>query len=381
MVILIILCSCICIYYFLFGEIDKNNRLYVSPINLDLFFLFFLSLSLLFLMTSNRTGYDAISYSRFFGLVKSFGTNFYGDTTYQAFYLLINFITRFVTDITYPEFQALILSFLAIFIIYPFLFKNSHSIVAVLSLYVLSGVYASDGMQFKNFIAVALVLFASRYVICEEPVFWKFYILLLVAICFQFSVVVYVFFPLVHINYFRRITPIFPIIGVLVYLISFLTGPALTSNLLLLLSKLPFMKKLMIYSTSFSGIRSVFPVLIYILILMMLLYFRKFKLQLSRKSFYFLEFMIQIWRIQGLIVPFLIIANAPYRLFRNLYLLVFIAAINVILELPKKSYKRVISVLILIGIALIIFYYPILLKQDIDIYTPVYESNSYFWEE
>lgn len=378
---LIIFSSCICLYYFLFGAIDKNNRLYVSPINLDVIFLFFLSFNLLFLMTSNRTGYDAISYSRFFGLVKSFGTNYYGDITYQAFYLLISFITAFITNITYPEFQALILSFLAIFFIYPFLFKNSHSVVTVLSLYILSGVYASDGMQFKNFIAVVFVLFSSRYVLHEDPVFWKFYVMLLVAACFQFSVVVYAFFPLIHFKNIRRITPIFPIIGVLVYLISFIIGPVLTSNTLIILSKLPFMNKLLIYSTSFSGIRSLFPVILYLMILLMLSYFRKYQALLSRKSFFFLECMIQIWRIQGLIVPFLIIANAPYRLFRNLYLLVFIAATNIILELPNKSSKRFISVFILVGIALIIYYYPILLKQDIDIYLPVYESNSFFWEE
>lgn len=381
MKLLIFLSSMVSIYYFFFAEVTNDGKLKVFPINFDKLIGTVLSIFLIILMTINRTGYDAISFIRFFNFVKIKHVNLW-DYTYELLTKLINITISYFPNLNYFEFHALILTITGILFVYPFLKINAKSYSAVLSLYILSGTFAYDGMQFKNFIAVTLLLIALTVLFLYNRVgIILFYLLILLSIRFHFSFAIYLLLPLVKIKNIKNKSNQFAVFGIFSYLIMFVIGPIVRSKLLLVMSTLPFMSKLAVYANQNNGLRSIIPVIIYILILITISYFHKNSEKFSTQSKILLDVTYHIWSYLGLVLPFLIFANAPYRMLRNMFILVFVSFVNGILELPRTSVKRMYGIGLVLTVALIIFCYPILIKQAIDVYQPIVENPVFFWQD
>lgn len=81
----------------------------------------------------------------------------------------------------------------------------------------------------------------------------------------------------------------------------------------------------------------------------------------------------------GIFLPLLVYANAMYRLFRNLYIVVFMAFANLVLSKQAESRNRWISTFLVFSVMILIYVYPIILGTDIDIYQPIIEGE-YFWK-
>ncbi len=344
---------------------------------------------LILLMTANRTGYDADAYSRFYNFVKASGYNPY-DYTYEMFFRVEETVLKFLPNLSYHEFHALILLASFMLLILPVLKKYSLSPVTVLSLYVLSGVFASDGMQSKNFIAACFLIAAMHFLVNIEE--YKrniiiYYLLIVVAMTFHFSFFIYLFLPITKFKRFRNIIRWFPICGVFLYFAFLLTG--IGSKILLVLSRFFILSKLESYSLARAGIRSIVPLFIYLAVLITLRFFSD---RASSGSFYagvgteakrnsIREYLVNvryIWEFMGIFLPILVYANASYRLYRNLYIPVFIVLANCV-ECLGSKHGRTIGYLMTITLALIMFLYPILLRQQIDIYLPILDGD-FFWQ-
>lgn len=378
MIGIVIFSSIICLPYFFIGRFNQS----IGKVKfkfIDAFLTLLLAISVLILMTANRLGYDVLNYTRFFLHVKNTHINPF-DYTYEFLSRVVIFVSSLFTDITYPKFQALLLTILGSFLIFPILKKYSVSTAGVISLYILSGSYAIDGMQFKNFIAVSFLLFAI-YVLLNggRMSLPLYYIVLMIAILFHFSFTIYLFLPLIRTHYIKNSSTIFPIIGMMTYLFFFFMSPV-ASALLMILSRLPFLSKLAIYATQSASYRSLVAVGIYLMVLFLLEYCRRYQEFLTNKTKYLLTSILLVWRMLGLVVPFLYFANAPFRLYRNLFILIFIVIVNTILELPVMSRARLKIIFSSLAVIGIIYYYPILLGQYIDVYYPVIDSGMYFWE-
>ena len=338
------------------------------------------------LMTANNKGYDADAYERFFNVVKATGVNPY-DYTYEALYKLEQLFLRFFRNLTYQYFHALVLFITGALCIYPFLKKYSYDSIAVFSLYVLSGVFASDGMQFKNFIAVCFLILAL-YFYCDSDnnrnsIFF-YYAFLTIAILFHFSFALYVFIPLTKMKWFERVRMFLPVWGGVLYIL-FLFGGNIISGIITFISKIRFLSKAAGYAISRAGIRSIVPVMIYYIILFTLYYCRKRikyvqnnEFSVDEKTRNELAVKIRsIWELMGIFLVILGFANATYRLFRNLYIPVFTVVINAVLTIENRN-RRIIGIMMTIMMAFIIFIYPILLGSYVDIYLQILEGE-WFW--
>ena len=142
-------------------------------------------------------------------------------------------------------------------------------------------------------------------------------------------------------RWFQRIKKGIPVLGGGVYVIFFIGGTALTDVILRALSYLPMMGKLNFYLTSYSGKRSLVLFLIYYIALYSLYRCRFGISLLDEKKAKLLNLTYDIWLLMGSMLPFLIYANAAYRLFRNLYIPIFIVISNYVVTIPRFSKKRV----------------------------------------
>lgn len=366
---LIIFIEMRCTITFCGKKIDLDNKLK-----------YLLIIGVIVLMSANRTGFDARSYQRFFADV-AFNENYnVSDYSYLALFYLINICLKFFPLFSYHVFHAFILLLGWVFLIMPAIKKYCCNTCALISLYTFVGVFAADGMQMKNFIAVNFLV-ASIVVLINEKKHYllHFYILLTVAVLFHFSFIVYAFIPLIYIRKLEKNRFIFPIIGLIGYF-SILTGQFKGMGILIsrLSSMIPILSKASKYAYSITGRKSLIPVFIYLTILFILEYSKANNLFPEDKLRY-MNKTVTIWNFMGLLLPLLNVANAIYRFYRNIYILVFAFLINIILNKNINIRKRLFVTGITGILGFLIFYHICLINQDIDIYLPVLEGKM-FWE-
>ena len=333
---------------------------------------------LLILMTSNRTGYDALSYKRFFTYFKEYGVT---DYTYVAFSVIINFFCSIIPELTYEMFHFIILCILYVFVVNRILKKYAYCKVAVLALYLMSGVFAAEGMQFKYHIAALLVLYAID-LWCEYDYSLKgvllYYIVCVIAILFHFSCAVFLLIPIIKIDIINRKLAYFPFIGSFLFVLLYIGGNKYLIDFLMAISRLPFMGKLIIYANGFVGRRALYPLAIYLIIWFLLLATNKLSKKLDDTGLKIQKLVIDIWNLLGLLLPILLYANAAYRIYRTLLFLTFLCIANGISSQRRFGFKRVFLMLVTMIGMIFIFCYPIALRQSSDIYLAIWEGN-YFW--
>lgn len=379
-----IICATLCLIVFV-----QEGKVYFicghKSVPLRTLFAVIIFFLLVILMTANNAGYDADAFIRFFNFVKEFGLNPY-DYTYDMLFNVEQFTLRFLPTLTYQQFHALILFIVGAFCIYPFLKNYSLDPAAVLSLYVLSGVFASDGMQFKNFIAASLLILSFCFYCDDEHKnsnLIAYYFILIIAITFHFSFVIYIFLPLARI-WFSKASKLFPVVGGILYFVFLFWGNFFGSALSYFL-KIQFLSKAEGYVDARTGVRSLVPFAIYYIVLAALYYITNWNTELQTekmdkksRNIESLAINVQIvWETMGLFLVILCFANASYRLFRNLYIPIFTVIINSIQSIKSRNRRRM-AIIITIGVALLIFIYPILLGQQVDIYDPIIEGK-WFW--
>lgn len=153
-----------------------------------------------------------------------------------------------------------------------------------------------------------------------------------------------------------------------------------TAGILSFISRIGILSKVEDYDGARAGIQSMVPVLIYFMIFLILEYFKHGRTDdLRGMTKKLLENAIYLWRLIGVLLPFLCYANASYRLFRNFYIILFMVMAKVVLEEEKSRAKRYVNGFLVIALAFVIFMYVYLLHQQIDIYIPVVEGD-FFWE-
>lgn len=367
-----------CILLCFFSYIVEYNGIY-HPGRIYKFFMSLLvSSGLLMLMTANRTGYDARNYQIFYNYIALHQKNPW-DYSYKFYAKLTMFLQLYLKNKTYFEFQAVILVFIGCFMV-PKIVRLSLSYRMVVFLYLISGVFASDGMQFKNFIAVCFLIMALEFLQKGQGAIGiiKYIIFVGISCLFHFSCVVYLVLPIVKSSFFKRIRVVFPVIGLIFYIVVLFGGQELLSVFLPVVAKIPGLSKLAGYARSFAGARSLVPVMLYfigLILLYLCCYNRKV---LSEKLSNYSNLITNIWILMGIFLPTLAFANAPYRFYRNLYIPIFIVISNYLVSLPKISQKKSISGLLAILYVLSIFLYPIALGQVKDIYIGLFDGTL-FW--
>lgn len=376
-----ILCGMVCFLYFfskrrigLYSNGKKFDLKLEAVLEIALFF------GLICLMTANRSGYDAISFNRFFSYVKLYGKNPF-DYTYGFFLILVKFILNLFPEMTYQMFEAAVIAVIGFFLIRPVFRKYQANAACVMSLYALSGMVAVDGMQFKNFLAVSFLVGAIGHLFQEgKRNVIRFYILVTISVLFHFSFAIYYFLPLIKLNGVKKISGALPVAGGIGYLFLLLDNERYTAGILSFISRIGILSKVEDYDGARAGIQSMVPVLIYFMIFLILEYFKHGRTDdLRGMTKKLLENAIYLWRLIGVLLPFLCYANASYRLFRNFYIILFMVMAKVVLEEEKSRAKRYVNGFLVIALAFVIFMYVYLLHQQIDIYIPVVEGD-FFWE-
>ena len=376
-----VLCGMVCFLYFfskrkigLYSNGKKFDLKLEAVLEIALFF------GLICLMTANRSGYDAISFNRFFSYVKLYGKNPF-DYTYGFFLILVKFILNLFPEMTYQMFEAAVIAVIGIFLIRPVFRKYQANAACVMSLYALSGMVAVDGMQFKNFLAVSFLVGAIGHLFQEgKRNIIRFYVLVTISVLFHFSFAIYYFLPLIKLNGVKKISGTLPVAGGIGYLFLLLDNGRYTAGMLSFISRIGILSKVEDYDSVRAGIQSVVPVGIYFMVLLILVYFKHGRTSHSKNvTNRLLESVVYLWRIAGALLPFMCYANASYRLFRNFYLIIFVALSNVVLEEEKSRAKRYFNGMLVIVLAFVIFLYVYFLHQQFDIYIPVVEGD-FFWE-
>lgn len=229
-------------------------------------FLFILGLTIL--MSANRTGYDALAFTRFYAYIQMYGKNPF-DYTYEVLSKIIIEVLKIFPALTYPEFHAACVFFSLTILSATLLNSYAYNIPLVLSLYGLSGIMAQDGMQIKNFLAVFFLLLAIWKLLGEKNKknILGFWIFLLIAIMFHFSFVIYVSLIITRWKKIKGFSYYFPLVGTILYFIFLIGGSSLISGILFTVGKIPFLSKVSTYGTSYAGIRSVIPLFIYLMML------------------------------------------------------------------------------------------------------------------
>lgn len=347
---------------------------------LDKLYTSILFIFLVLLMTANRTGYDAVSYKRFYDWAYIKGINI-GDYTYGLLYRIIEVFRNITTGITYYEFHAIVLVISMLLLILPVLNRYTKHISYVVLMYVASGVFASDGIQFKFFIAVSFLLAGINFLFqSDKKGIIFFYLLTTIAVLFHFSMSIFYFLPLIKTTWYKRISRSLPVIGFILYALMFGFSKPFSAILALLAAYIPILAKLSVYISQSAGIRSIYPVFIYCIILLWLEYTNKETSYLSERTQSFRIDVLYVWRYVGLFLPTLYVANASYRIYRALLILIFILACEIIMELNLKKIGKefIINVIIVYFIVFVIFYYTIVLGFEYDVYMPILD-NLFFW--
>ena len=355
----------------------ENKRIKIRNIAVFILGLFLLSIVLVG-MSANRGVGDVRSFIAFYNHVRNYSENPW-DYTYELFAWITGAFLKVFPNTTFFEFRAALI--LAVWIgIYFFYKKYTYRFESLFFLYLLSGTFIHDGAQIKNFDAVAFLIYGLNFLIhTEKKYLGLYYMFAITAVFFHFSFFIYLFLPIVKLRWFQRIKKGIPILGGGVYVIFFIGGTALTDVILRALSYLPMMGKLNFYLTSYSGKRSLVLFLIYYIALYSLYRCRFGISLLDEKKAKLLNLTYDIWLLMGSMLPFLIYANAAYRLFRNLYIPIFIVISNYVVTIPRFSKKRVCVSGMILCFIFSIFIQPILFGQWIDTYQPLIDGD-FFWK-
>lgn len=367
-----------CIFACFFSYIAEYNGIYRPGKIYKFAITLLVSSGLLILLTANRTGYDARNYQMFYKYIALHKKNPW-DYSYKFYSKLTMFFQLYLKNRTYFEFQAIILVIIGCFMV-PRINRLSLSYSMVVFLYLISGVFASDGMQFKNFIAVCFLIMALEFLQRGQGAIGivKYIILIGIACLFHFSCVIYFVLPVVKNSFFQRIRVVFPVIGLIFYIVFLFGGQELLSVFLPIISKVPGLSKLAGYANSFAGARSLVPVMLYFIGLILLYLCRYNRKILPKKLSDYNNLITNIWILMGIFLPTLAFANAPYRFYRNLYIPIFIVISNYLVSLRGISQKKSISSLFVLVYVLSIFLYPIALGQARDIYAGIFDGTL-FW--
>lgn len=358
------------------GDIcNKKLAIRIKYILVGLFLLFVVIVG----MCANRMQADARAYNGFFSYVKIYGLNPW-DYTYTLFSYITRIFVFVFPNLSVYEYRALICLTGWIIIIYGYS-KYSTSLNSVLLLYLMSFLFAHDGAQIKNFLALSMVLSAISFYIGHSKCYLiKFYVIMGIAVLLHFSCFVYLFIPLVGTRWFKSNGKIFPVIGVAIYFIFYLIGVPITSFVLARITSIvPILSKAGVYSEYYSGKRSLVFVVIYFLSYFLLLQCRQSIYLLSEEKKSFFNQTFDIWNYMGAILPFLIYANAAYRLFRNLIILVFVCVTNSLLCYSRFSHRRLNFTLIALALVFSIILQPILFNSSVDVFFPIFSGN-FFWK-
>jgi len=334
-------------------------------------------------MSSNREGYDSISFQRFFSYDIGLDGEVVWDYTYVTFGYLVYVVKNLFYDISYFQFQVLIMLLLG-FLCFRYLRCFILSFRGVCFLYLFSGTFAMDGLQFKNFISVLIFIIAFVTLINNENTIRSitFYILLIaISALFHFSFVVYLPFMFSRFISYEKIEKYankMMIIGIVAFALLFFFS-SLLPILLQLIATIPILEKLFNYVDSFNGARSIPPMLLYFLQLFILKQCNNGSRRLPEELLRFEKFVLLLNLMIGFLLPGLLYANAAYRLFRNIYILNFIVMTNWIMTMKRLGQKRIMCSLLVMIMTLGILVYPnFLLKQYEDILKPVL-YGCYYW--
>lgn len=341
-----------------------------------------LAFGIIILLSANRTGYDSISYQRFFSAI-NFENNNILDYSYVFFGYLIATIKKFIPNISYFEFQALVCLVMG-YIAKKALDSYVLSFRGVCFLYLASGTIAMDGLQFKNFISVLFLLIGYSYVVKENRnVFCTcMYTLFIgIAVLFHFSFAIYLFLILfIWLDGKRadKISKVLLAVGVCSFMVLYFI-PALLPGILNLIAKIPIFKKLLIYTLSFNGRRALPALFIYLFQIFFLQICKKESVKYKGKLKKITAITWYVNLAMGILLPSLLYANAAFRLFRNLYIINFIVFSNYIIQLPRLSKKRNIMSFIAVIVSIAVMIYPnFLLNQRIDIMEAMLKGK-FFW--
>ena len=337
----------------------------------------FLLLIILIGMSASRGG-DVRSFIAFYNYIAEYSKNPW-DYTYELFSKIALVFLKLWTNSTYFEFRAvlILLIWVGVFFFYK---EYIYSFKILFFLYLFSGTFMHDGAQIKNYVAVAFLLYGLTFLFNDKlKSLILYYIFVTVAVLFHFSFLVYLLIPLVKTHWFKCVKKGIPILGGGIYAIFFWGGTGLTGTVLRALSYLPMMDKLNTYLTSYSGKRSLVLVFIYYTGLYAIYRCRFGRFLLDEKKAKLLNLIYDSWLLMGIMLPFLIYANAAYRLFRNLYIPSFMVMSNYIVSIPRLSKKRLCVSGIILCFVLLLCIQPILFGQWFDTYQLLIDGY-FFWK-
>lgn len=381
MSIIILVALLLSFIYFIYSEKEEYNvwagRLKLYPIGRG-----FITSIILFLlvigMSANRGIGDVAAFRSFYNHIKLYSYNPW-DYTYELFAKMTDIFTNIVPEATFFEYHAVLvfICWIAIIIFYK---KYVYRFNIVFFFYFLSGVFAHDGGQIKNFISVALLICGLVFLFDNNKKnICLYYIFVSVAILVHFSFIIYFLLPIVKTKWFQLNRKIFPIIGGIIYIVLLISGTTITGSILRLLSNLPMLAKLNSYATAYAEVRSLVPVAIYYIVLYVFYCLKFYKSGMDTEKVKLLDTIYNVWLFMGAFLPFLVYANAVYRLYRNLYIPILAAMSNVVVCIPRFTRKRIcISGTVLIFV-FAVFLHTIVMGQWVDAFLPIIQGD-YFWK-
>lgn len=352
-----------------------NSRMRISKYG----FISVLMLSIVIIgMCANDTVGDARAYNTYFRYLEAYGENPW-DSTYNLFTQLVLILMKVTKLFSYGKIRALILliCWLTIVVLYRNYCAN---LSLTLFLYMVTFTFAHDGVQIKNFVAVTLLL-SSCYFLVEkkENHILKFFLLMIPTIFMHFSCFVYLSLPLIEWKGYEKNKKKIPFFGLLIYVFMFAFGTKILTPIIYLLSGyFPILSKAQKYMNTFSGKRSLVYLAIYLLIYYILLQFNKIDNYNNERYKNLSCFIFDVWNLMGAFIPLLLIANAVFRLYRNLLIIIFIVLSNGILSNKRFAKKRMYYSILVVLLTAALLLQPVVLGQAVDVFAPVFEGQ-FFW--
>ena len=146
----------------------------------------FLIFTIIVGMSGNRGAGDVGAFIAFFNHIKNYVDNPW-DYTYELFARVTALFLKIWPSVTFFKFRATL--FLVIWLgVVLFYREYTYSFNSVLFLYLLSGIYMSEGEQLKNFVAVSFLIYGLTFM--TKKGFGNliiYYIFTVIAILFHFS--------------------------------------------------------------------------------------------------------------------------------------------------------------------------------------------------
>lgn len=368
-------------FYFLFAE-KRESKMWIGRLKIYNINRILTGSVILFVivigMSANRGIGDVAAFRSFYNYVKIYSGNPW-DYTYELFAKVTDIFLTVAPEATFFEYHAILVFIIWIGIIF-FYRKYIYCYNIVFFFYLLSGVFAHDGGQIKNFISVAFLICGLIFLL-EDDIknIILYYVFIVTATLFHFSFVIYIFLPIIKTRWFNVNKNNLPIIGGAIYVVLLLNGTVLTASLLRFLSYFPMMAKLNSYSSTYAGVRSLVPVAIYY-IMLYVFYCLKFNLsELDAKKAKLFYVVYSIWILMGIFLPFLIYANAVYRFYRNLYIPISAIMSNVIVSIPRFAKRRIYLSCTVLIFVFAVFMYTIVMGQWKDAFLPIIQGD-FFWK-